>query len=137
MANNKLPPRDIEMRLGNAQTDAYLPMLMDKHVAVVGNHTSVVDGVHLVDTLLSSGVNVMHVFAPEHGFRGEAANGADIQDGIDAATGLKVHSLHGKHKKPQPEHLVGHRRRGVRHPGCRSPILHLHQFHDARHGGVR
>ena len=96
-----------EMRLGNAQTEAYLPMLLDKHVAVVGNHTSVVEGVHLVDTLLSSGVNVMHVFAPEHGFRGEAANGADIQDGIDAATGLNVHSLHGKHKKPQPAHLAG------------------------------
>lgn len=96
-----------EVRLGNAQTEAYLPMLKDKRVAVVGNHTSVVDGVHLVDTLLFSGVNVMHVFAPEHGFRGEAANGADIHDGIDSATGLNVHSLHGKHKKPQPEHLVG------------------------------
>ena len=80
---------------------------MNKHVAVVGNHTSVVDGVHLVDTLLARGVDVVHVFAPEHGFRGEAANGADIQDGVDAATGLKVHSLHGKHKKPQPEHLDG------------------------------
>ena len=95
------------MRLGNAQTEAYLPTLMNKHVAVVGNHTSVVDGVHLVDTLLARGVDVVHVFAPEHGFRGEAANGADIQDGVDAATGLKVHSLHGKHKKPQPEHLDG------------------------------
>ena len=95
------------MRLGNAQTKAYLPTLMNKHVAVVGNHTSVVDGVHLVDTLLARGVDVVHVFAPEHGFRGEAANGADIQDGVDAATGLKVHSLHGKHKKPQPEHLDG------------------------------
>ena len=95
------------VRMGNAQTEIYLPLLLDKDVAVVGNHTSVVDGVHLVDTLLSSGVNVVHVFAPEHGFRGEAANGADIQDGIDAATGLKVHSLHGKHKKPQPEHLEG------------------------------
>lgn len=100
-----------EVRLGNERTEAYLPLLEGKHIAVVGNHTSVVGGrpgaTHLVDTLLSLGVNVKHVFAPEHGFRGEAANGADIQDGVDALTGLKVYSLHGKHRKPQPEQLEG------------------------------
>ena len=99
------------IELGNAQTQLYLPQLLGKEVAVVGNHTSVVGpakgGVHLVDTLLASGVEVVHVFAPEHGFRGEAANGAVIQDGIDVATGLKVFSLHGQHKKPTPHQLEG------------------------------
>ncbi|MDA0728522.1 MAG: DUF1343 domain-containing protein [Bacteroidetes bacterium] len=97
--------------LGNERTEAYLPLLKGKKVAVVGNHTSVVGGLpdapHLVDTLLALGVDVRHVFAPEHGFRGEAANGADIHDGVDALTGLKVYSLHGKHRKPQPEQLEG------------------------------
>ena len=92
--------------LGNAQMDVYLPWLQSKRVAVVGNHTSVVGDVHLVDTLLARGVDIRHVFAPEHGFRGEAANGADILDGTDAATGLPVYSLHGKHRKPQPEQLA-------------------------------
>ena len=102
-------PASIE--LGNARLGTYLPMLEDQRVAVVGNHTSVVQGAkrsqHLVDTLLSRGVRVVHVFAPEHGFRGEAANGAEIHDGIDVATGLKVYSLHGQHRKPQPEQLEG------------------------------
>ncbi|MDA0940873.1 MAG: DUF1343 domain-containing protein [Bacteroidetes bacterium] len=100
-----------EVRLGNERTEVYLPLLEGKRVAIVGNHTSVLhaQGVatHLVDTLLSRGVNVRHVFAPEHGFRGEAANGADIHDGVDNLTGLKVYSLHGKHRKPQPDQLEG------------------------------
>ena len=96
--------------LGNAQMDAYLPILKGQRVAVVGNHTSMVKSVHgssahLVDTLLSKGIDIVHVFAPEHGFRGEAANGAEIKDGKDLATGLTVFSLHGKHRKPQREHL--------------------------------
>ena len=103
-------PHGQELRLGNARTEVYLPMLEGKRVAVVGNHTSVVHtggtATHLVDTLLSLGVNIQHVFAPEHGFRGEAANGADIHDGIDARTGLQVHSLHGSHRKPQPSQLA-------------------------------
>ena len=97
--------------LGNERMEAYLPLLQGKSVAVVGNHTSVVTGangpVHLVDTLLSLKLDLASVFAPEHGFRGEAANGADIHDGIDSATGLQVHSLHGKHKQPQPNQLEG------------------------------
>ena len=92
--------------LGNAQMDVYLPWLHSKRVAVVGNHTSVVGDVHLVDTLLAQGIDIRHVFAPEHGFRGEAANGADILDGSDAATGLAIYSLHGKHRKPQLEQLA-------------------------------
>ena len=93
--------------LGNARTEVYLPLLEDQKVAVVGNHTSVVGDRHLVDVLLSQGVDVQHVFAPEHGFRGEAAHGADVEDGVDAKTGLTLYSLHGKHKKPQPEQLDG------------------------------
>ena len=59
--------------LGNAQMDVYLSWLHSKRVAVVGNHTSVVGDVHLVDTLLARGIDIRHVFAPEHGFRGEAS----------------------------------------------------------------
>ena len=95
-----------EVVLGNARTEFYLPWIEGKRVGVVGNHTSMVGEVHLVDTLLSLGVNVCHVFAPEHGFRGDAANGATIHDGTDMATGLPVYSLHGKHRKPQPHHLA-------------------------------
>lgn len=98
-----------QIALGHDRTEAYVNLLRDKKVAVVGNHTAVFETkhghVHLVDSLMSLGIEVSHVFAPEHGFRGESANGAHIHDGVDEATGLPVHSLHGAHKKPQPEHL--------------------------------
>ncbi|MEE2801513.1 MAG: DUF1343 domain-containing protein [Bacteroidota bacterium] len=87
---------------------------VNKTVAVVGNQTSVVQKikgqdttyVHLVDTLLSLGVKVKRVFAPEHGFRGTADAGATIKDGIDAKTGIPVISLYGKNKQPKDEHIT-------------------------------
>ncbi len=77
----------------------------DRRVVIVANHTSTIEGVHLVDTLLSAGVQVVSVFAPEHGFRGNHADGARIQDETDKRTGLQVISLYGKSKKPSPTSL--------------------------------
>ncbi|WP_188459220.1 exo-beta-N-acetylmuramidase NamZ family protein [Psychroflexus planctonicus] len=97
-------------KLGIEQTKAYLPLLKDKKVAVVGNQTSVVlnkngEFVHLVDTLLASQISVSKVFAPEHGFRGKADAGESITDGIDSKTGLPIISLYGNNKKPTPVQL--------------------------------
>lgn len=77
-----------------------------KRVAVVGNQTSVVEGIHLVDTLLAKGICVSKIFCPEHGFRGTAAAGAHIDNGIDPKTGLPIISLYGKNKKPSAEQLT-------------------------------
>lgn len=96
-----------ELKLGNASMDKLTTELHGKRVAVVGNHTSLVAGsTHLVDTLISSGIEVRKVFAPEHGFRGDQANGAHIHDGTDVKTGLPLLSLHGKHRKPSAESLA-------------------------------
>jgi len=98
------------VRTGADQMDLYLPLLEGKHFALVANHTSVVGGRHLVDTLLSRGIEkeqIMKVFAPEHGFRGNRAAGIEIEDGTDAATGIPVASLYGAHKKPEPAELSG------------------------------
>ena len=92
---------------GAYQTEQYLPLLKGKNVALVVNHTSFIDSTHLVDSLLKSGVAVKQIFAPEHGFRGEAGAGDLIKDGTDPSTGLPIFSLHGKHKKPTPEQLEG------------------------------
>ena len=75
-------------------------------VAVVGNQTSVVGNVHLVDTLLARGVHVVKIFCPEHGFRGTAAAGAHVDNSVDAKTGIPIISLYGKNKKPTPEQLA-------------------------------
>ena len=77
-----------------------------KRVAVCGNQTSIVGGVHLVDTLLRRNVNVVKIFCPEHGFRGNAEAGAHIASGTDPKTGLPIVSLYGKNKKPTPEQLL-------------------------------
>src|SRR5688572_15445540 len=93
------------IRTGAERTDVYLSSLEGKNVAVVANPTSLVKNTHLVDTLLSLGIRVKKVFAPEHGFRGDAPAGEIINDGKDNKTGLPLISLYGKNKKPSAEML--------------------------------
>ncbi|MFN0187797.1 MAG: exo-beta-N-acetylmuramidase NamZ domain-containing protein [Bacteroidia bacterium] len=93
--------------LGADQTNNYIPLLKGKRVGIIANPTSVVNNIHLVDTLLSLHVNVGCVFAPEHGFRGEAEAGETVVAGIDSKTGVKVFSLYGDQKKPTAESLNG------------------------------
>lgn len=93
------------LRTGAECMERYLPFLEGKRVAVCGNQTSVVGKTHLVDTLLSRNVNIVKLFCPEHGFRGQAEAGATIASGKDPLTGLPVVSLYGKNKKPTAEQL--------------------------------
>ncbi|AMM49991.1 hypothetical protein TH61_00695 [Rufibacter sp. DG15C] len=90
---------------GAEQTELYLPYLQGKRVAMVVNQTSIIGKKHLVDTLLSRGVKISVIFAPEHGFRGDADAGAHISNTKDAKTGLPILSLYGNNKKPTAEQL--------------------------------
>jgi len=90
---------------GAYQTDEYLSLIKGKKIAVVGNQTSEIQGVHLIDTLLHLQVEIVKVFAPEHGFRGKASAGEHVKNSIDIKTGLPIISLYGKHKKPTREDL--------------------------------
>ncbi len=92
---------------GADQTELYLPTLKGKNVALLVNHTSVVGKTHLIDTLLKAGVNIKVIFGPEHGFRGDAPDGAKIETTSDAKTGIPVVSLYGKKNKPTPDDLKG------------------------------
>jgi uncharacterized protein YbbC (DUF1343 family) len=83
----------------------YLPTLQNKKVALVVNQTSMVKDKHLVDTLLKLGVDIQVVFAPEHGFRGQADAGEVVSDTKDKKTGLPIISLYGKKKKPTADDL--------------------------------
>lgn len=84
----------------------YLPLLKEKRVGVIANHTSRFEsGKHLVDFLIEEKIAVTKIFAPEHGFRGEAAAGETIKDGKDVKTGLPIISLYGNNKKPITEQL--------------------------------
>lgn len=105
--NSLAAASETALRTGAECTEHYLPLLEGKRVAVCGNQTSVVGKTHLVDTLLSRKVNVVKLFCPEHGFRGQAEAGATIASGKDPLTGLPVVSLYGKNKKPTAEQLQG------------------------------
>lgn len=91
--------------VGAQRTAEYLPLIKGKRVALVVNQTSRVDGVLLPDTLLNLGVKVQSIMAPEHGFRGDAEAGQHIKSDVDPKTGLRIHSLYGKTKKPTPQML--------------------------------
>jgi uncharacterized protein YbbC (DUF1343 family) len=91
--------------IGAAQLDRILPLTKGKNVALVVNHTSLVGKTHLADTLVNLGVTIRKIFAPEHGFRGMAANGELVKDGMDIRTGLPLVSLYGNNKKPTTEQL--------------------------------
>jgi len=101
-----------QIKTGASQIALYLPDIQYKKIAVVANQTSVLFSkngiqIHLVDTLLTQGVDVVKVFAPEHGFRGKADAGEEIVDGIDAKTQLPIISLYGANKKPSAKQLAG------------------------------
>lgn len=94
---------------GADQTKLYIDYLKGKNIGMVINQTSVISErkIPSVDSLLKLGINIKKVFGPEHGFRGDASNGAKVDDSIDPKTGLPVISLYGKHYKPTPADLQG------------------------------
>ena len=100
------PPVKKEIKTGAAQTEAFLPLLRGKRVAILANQTSVIGRTHLVDSLQERGVTIVKVFGPEHGFRGNASAGVAVADETDIATGIPVISLYGKKNKPSKEDLA-------------------------------
>lgn len=94
-----------QLKLGSERLYLYLDSLRGKRIAIVGNQTSMIGKTHLVDTLLSLGIDIKKVFAPEHGFRGDADAGEKVYSGIDMRTGIPLVSLYGNNKKPKPSQL--------------------------------
>lgn len=100
---SELDKRDKSVILGAARFKEYLPALKGKKVGMIVNQTSVINNEHLVDILLAKKVNITTIFAPEHGFRGEADAGELVDNGKDIKTGLPIISLYGENRKPNPE----------------------------------
>lgn len=92
---------------GADRLEQLLPLLAGKRVGLIVNQTSVLqNGTHLLDTLLASNITIKRVFAPEHGFRGNADAGEVVKNGRDVRSGLPIVSLYGKQKRPSAEHLA-------------------------------
>ena len=115
-----------QFKTGAERFDLYLPLLKDKNVAVVTNQTGLVpvkkyynassdpkvcmkavkiDTISIVDFLVENNIKIKKIFAPEHGFRGDADAGEKVKNGIDTKTGIPIISLYGNNKKPTPEQL--------------------------------
>lgn len=94
-----------QVKVGAEQTEKYLPLIEGKRIALVVNQTSIVEKVHLLDTLLNLRLDVKKVFAPEHGFRGTADAGETVEDSKDRKTGIPLISIYSKNKKPSSEQL--------------------------------
>ncbi len=92
---------------GANQIDQYKHLIEGKSIAVVANQTSKVGQTHLVDNLLSIGIDIKVIFAPEHGYWELASDGQTIKDGKDPQTGITLLSLYGARRKPAPEDLNG------------------------------
>lgn len=87
--------------LGDEQTSEYFPLLKDKRVAIFSNHTGMIGDKHLLDILMENKFNIVAIFSPEHGFRGDADAGEHVSSSVDSKTGVSILSLYdGKDKKP-------------------------------------
>ena len=121
--------QNAEIKTGADNYDTYLTLLKDKKVGIVTNQTGIITikefgsvpnntntgsdeavryaNKSIVDFLLDKKINLIKIFAPEHGFRGTADAGEHVVDGKDAKTGLPIISLYGDNKKPKAEQLAG------------------------------
>ena len=90
---------------GAEQTELYIDHLKNKRVAILANPTAIIGNQHLVDSLLNRGINIVKVFGPEHGFRGNAGAGEVVDDEFDQKTGIRIISLYGQKRKPSAHDL--------------------------------
>ncbi|HYE53511.1 MAG TPA: DUF1343 domain-containing protein [Chitinophagaceae bacterium] len=100
------PPKKKGIITGADQTEKYLPYLKGKRVAILANQTTIIGKAHMVDSLKSLGINIVKVFGPEHGFRGNASAGVAVKDEIDKTTGIPIISLYGSKRKPSKQDMA-------------------------------
>lgn len=103
-----LEARAGEVAVGASRIALYQPMMEGKRVALLSNHTGLVDGRHTLDIMLEHGIDVVTLFSPEHGFRGTADAGEHVKNSVDPVTGIPVASLYsGGKNSPDPKVMEG------------------------------
>ena len=91
---------------GIERTAEWMPLLKEKRVALLANHTAMVGSEHLLDIMIAKGINVVAVVAPEHGFRGKADAGEKVDSSIDRKTGLPIWSLYSSKSRQLTQEQV-------------------------------
>lgn len=84
-------------------------VLKGKRVGLVTNPSGIDRNIRsTIDILFNApGVELVALYGPEHGVRGDVYAGGKIEDTTDPGTGLPVYSLYGATRKPAPEMLEG------------------------------
>lgn len=98
-------PLEAPVIVGAARTSFYVPLLQGKRIALLSNQTGMVDAKHhVLDVMIEKGLNVVTIFSPEHGFRGNADAGEHVSSSIDEKTGIPIASLYeGRSPIPSKE----------------------------------
>ncbi len=110
-AKPKTPPPTIDtlqqqpIKPAALLSEEYLPLLRNKRVALIANQTSQTADKHLLDFLLENNINVVKIFSPEHGFRGNKERNKSDNSKIDPKTKLPIIPMFGKQRKPLPKDL--------------------------------
>ncbi|KAA6348434.1 hypothetical protein EZS27_004126 [termite gut metagenome] len=92
--------------VGAEQTEEYFSLLKNKRIAIFSNHTGKIKDKHLLDVLVENKFNIVAIFSPEHGFRGNAGAGEHISNSADARTGIPILSLYtGKLNRPSDDSM--------------------------------
>lgn len=92
------------VKVGAESTNEYLPLLKGKRIAVLSNQTGMLGNEHLIDFLYKKKYNIVSIFSPEHGFRGDADAGEHVSSSVDSKTGIPIRSLYdGDTGKPNAE----------------------------------
>ena len=86
--------------------DRYIPLLKGIKVGLLVNATSMLGNKHLVDVLKEKNVNVTTIFAPEHGFRGDADAGQKVDNTVDPISRIPIISIYGSKKAPTQQDLA-------------------------------
>lgn len=83
-------------------------LVRGKRVGLITNQSAVTRrGEHAADYLRANGVNLVALFGPEHGIRGDLEAGETVAAGRDTKTGIPVFSLYDRTQRPTDEELSG------------------------------
>ena len=100
---------DKKIIVGAERIDQYKDLIKGKSIALLVNHTSIVKGVHLIDTLSELGYKINKIFSPEHGFRGTIERGKKVLGDTLEIYDKKIPivSMYGKNRIPTYENMKG------------------------------
>lgn len=99
--------QDSQIKTGAERTEVYIPKLSGRKVGIVVNHTSIIGKSHIVDSLISMGINIVKIFSPEHGYEGKADAGESYSNKVLSTHTIEIISLYGNKTKPAPKDLTG------------------------------